>query len=284
MRMDCGAVHENLDAYAIGALDADEAQALAAHLRECPDCARLVEEARVDATTALALSAPFVPGSPALKARVMASAAVLTDIGQPRRRSARWWQAAAAVLVAGTAAAFVWGFAMQRRVDTLEGHNASLRADATAQSAELATVRSGLHNATEFSAGLADTVGVQDAIVDLVTEPDVRRTVMSGTAMAPGASGHYMWSPSRDAGALVATNLPPLQPGQTYEMWVVYADESWVSGGQFTPDSSGVARLVVKPAANEESVGAAPAWFCVTIEPAGGSSESGPMVLRSAPE
>jgi len=284
MQMDCRAVHDDIDAYVIGALDADEAQALAAHLVGCAACASLVEEARADATTALALSAPLTVSSPALKARVMASAAVLTDIGQPRRRSARWWQAAAAVLVAGFAAAFVWGFAMQRRVDTLEQHNASLRTDATAQSAELATVRTDLSKATAFSAGLADTVGVQDAIVDLVTEPDVRRTVMTGTTMAPGATGRYMWSPSREAGALVATNLPQLDAGQAYEMWVVYPDRTWVSGGQFTADASGAARLVVKPAGNDEPGDAKPAWFCVTIEPAGGAGENGPMVLRSAPE
>jgi anti-sigma factor RsiW len=284
MQMDCNAVHDDIDAYAIGALDADEAQALAAHLPDCPACAHLVEEARGDATTALALTAPFAASSPALKARVMASAAVLTDIGRPRRRSARWWQAAAAVLVAGFGAAFVWGFVMQRRVDTLEQHNASLRTDATAQSAELATVRTDLSKANAFSAGLADTVGVQDAIVDLVTEPDVRRTVMKGTAMAPEATGRYMWSPAREAGALVATNLPPLASGQTYEMWAVYPDHTWVSGGQFTADSSGVARLVVKPDANEQPGEADPAWFCVTIEHAGGTGENGPMILRSAPE
>lgn len=284
MQMDCSAVHDNLDAYVIGALDAEEVQALTAHLLDCPACTRLAEDVRADATTALALTAPFATSSPALKARVMASAAVLTDIGQPRRRSARWWQAAAAVLVAGFAAAFAWGFVMQRRVDTLEQHNAALRTDATAQSAELATVRTGLSKATEFSTSLAGTVSVQDAIVDLVTEPDVRRTVMTGTAMAPDATGRYMWSPSREAGALVANNLPPLAAGQAYEMWVVYPDKTWVSGGQFTPDSSGVARLVVKPAAHDEPGEAAPAWFCVTIEPAGGADESGPMVLRSAPE
>jgi anti-sigma factor RsiW len=268
----------------IGALDADEAYALEAHLLDCPACARLVEEVRAEATTALALTAPLTASSAALKARVMASAAVLTDIGKPRRRSARWWQAAAAVLVAAFSVVFVWGVAMQRRVDTLEHHNASLRTDATAQSAELATVRTDLRKATEFSASLAGTVSVQDAIVDLVIEPDVRRTVMTGTAMAPEAAGSYMWSPSREAGALVATNLPKLDAGQAYQMWVVYPDKSWVSGGQFTPDSSGVARLVVKPAGNEEPDDAQPAWFCVTIEPAGGAGENGPMVLRSAPE
>lgn len=273
MQLDCASVRDDIDAYAIGALDADEARAVASHIAECDACAALLAEATEDATTAMALAAPLVPSSPVLKARVMASAAVLADIRGPRR--SRWWPAAAAVLVAAVATLFAWGVAMQTRVNSLEDHNTTLRRDATAQSEQL-------HEVTDSNATLASTVRVQDAIVDLVTEPDVRRTQLTGTEAAPDASGRYMWSPSRDSGALVAAKLPALSAGQVYEMWIVYPDRRWVSGGQFTVGADGAARFVVAPTADDgEPDGAMPAWFCVTLEPAAADSNQRQMVLRS---
>lgn len=248
----------------------------------CATCARLVEEARAEATLALSLSAPAASSSPALKARVMASAAVLRELPVPRTRQARWWYAGAAGLVAAIASVSAWAIFTQVRVDRLDRRNAALRLDATAQSRELAAVRGDLQRAADLSAGLASTVATQNQIVDLMTEPDVRRTPLQGTAAAPAANGHYVWSPARDAGALVAAGLPQLATGEVYEMWVVYADKRWTSAGTFSPDASGTARLIVRGAPNDEAPGVLPSWFCVTLQAAGASGRSaGTMVLRS---
>lgn len=280
-QLDCPAARDDIDAYAIGALDAEEARALEAHLSRCSDCARLAEDAQESATMAVAMTAPLTSSSPALKARVMASAAVLTDATSRPRHSARWWQAAAAALVAAVIGVFAWGIVMQRRVDRLDERNATLRTDATAQSSELAKVHTELQQMTDFNARLAGTVGTQDAILDIVTQPDVRRTPMTGTAAAPRASARYLWSPAQEAGALMAQDLPPLGAGQTYQMWVVYAD-NWVGGGGFTVDASGAGRLVVRTAERGEPAGAAPSWFCVTIEASGATGHTGTMVLRGS--
>jgi len=281
-QLDCPAARDDIDAYAIGALDAEEARALEAHLSRCSDCSRLAEDARESGTMAVAMTAPLASSSPALKARVMASAAVLTDATSRPRHGARRWQAAAAALVAAVIAIFAWGMVMQRRVDRLDERNAALRADATAQSTELARVHTELQQMTDFNARLAGTVGTQDAILDVVTQPDVRRTPMTGTAVAPRASARYLWSPAQEVGALMAQDLPSLGAGQTYQMWVVYADK-WVSGGSFSVDASGAGRLVVRTAEQGEPAGAAPSWFCVTIEASGGTTgHTGAMVLRGS--
>lgn len=282
MPLDCPGARDDIDASAIGALDADEARALEAHLSSCAACARLAHDALESATAAMSLSVPLISSSPALKARVMASAAVLRELRVQAGPRFGWWHAGAAALIAAICGVFAWALVMQLRVDRLDQRNATLRLDATAQSRDLATVRSDLRRAADLSASLAGTVATQNQIVDLMTEPDVRRTPMQGTAAAPTASGHYVWSPVRDAGALVAAGLPQLTTGQVYEMWVVYADKRWTSAGTFSPDASGTARLIVHGTPNDEPQGTMPSWFCVTVEPAeapGGAA--GTMVLRS---
>ena len=60
-------------------------------------------------------------------------------------------------------------------------------------------------------------------------------------------------------------------------MWIVYPDTTWVSGGQFTVDYVGrrppgrqARRRTMSPTTPK------PAWFCVTIEPAGGTRRERP--------
>jgi anti-sigma-K factor RskA len=252
MQMDCAAAREDIDAYALGALDAEEALALEAHLRGCDDCAALLDRA-LDTAGAIALSAPLVPGGGALRARVLASAAVLSDGAPKRARAPRWWAAAAAALIVLSAGALTWSAYLQRRVDNLERTNDRLETSAAAQ----------------------------DQLVEIALQPDAARVAMQGTGPAANASGGYLWSPGREAGALVADGLPPLAEGQAYQMWIVYKDR-WVSGGTFTVDASGHGRLVVKPDETGGADSSAPLWFCVTVEPAGGgATHTGPMVLRS---
>ncbi|MDP9236492.1 MAG: anti-sigma factor [Chloroflexota bacterium] len=278
MQMDCETARGQIDAYAIGALDAEEVRALEAHLVTCADCTMLAERAR-EGGTALALTVPLVSSGPALRARVLASAAVLSDVTSRRRRSF-WWQTAAAALVAVIVIGLTWGLVLQRRVDRLGDRNASITVDATAQSDQLATVRTQLVQMTDFNSKLADTVASQDAVVEIVSHPDVRRIQMNGSAAAPAASGRYLWSATEEIGVLVASNLPPLGQGKTYQWWVVYADR-WVAGGNFSVDGSGHGQLIVRKSDGVADADA-PLWFCVTAEPlAGRDRPTGAIVLRS---
>ena len=166
----------------------------------------------------------------------------------------------------GAASALSWGVVLQRRVDRLGDRNVSIAIDATAQSDQLATVQTQLVQMTDFNTKLADAVGSQDAVLDIVSQPDVRRIPMNGTATAPTASGRYLWSETENLGALVATNLPSLPEGQAYQMWAVYPDR-WVAGGTFATDAGGHGQLVVRKPDAAAPESDPPLWFCVTIEP-----------------
>ncbi|MBI5284989.1 MAG: anti-sigma factor [Chloroflexi bacterium] len=280
MQPDCTAARENIDACAIGALDADEARSLEAHLAACDDCAELLDHA-AQGGVALALAVPLQAAGPALKARVLASAAILSDAARPQRR-APWWQAAAAVLAIASAGGLAWGIATQRRVDDLEERNVSISAAATEHAGEMTQLRAALQDMAGAEARLASSLSMQEAMVYVVSQPDMRRTAMTGTDAAPAASARYLWSPSEQLGTLVATALPALPEGGVYRMWAVYRGGRWVATGDFTSEGDGTGHLVVRGDEGDELPDEALVWFCVTVEPAGaGTGSRGQMVLRS---
>ena len=278
MHFTCETAREHIDAHALGALDREEAHALDAHLASCAACRALFDEAR-EAAAAIAMSVPLASSGPALKAKVLASASVLRQ--ERGQRSRMFWPAAAAAALTLAVGGYTWGALAQRRANDLSGEQSALHASATGQSAELATVQNQLVRISFANQQLTTATQSQDDIEDIVAEPDLQRISMDGTLMAPGASGRYLWSTEAHSGALVVTKLPPLAEGQEYQLWLVY-DDRWAPAGTFVVDDSGRGRLVVRPDQGDENAGDTPRWFCVTVEPAGGSlTHSGPMVLRS---
>ena len=194
MPIDCDAARENIDAFALGALDADEAPELEEHLRTCIACARELRGARETAAS-LSLTAPMVPAAAALKARVMASAAVLSP-GQRRRPSWNYWAVAAAALAVLAAGGITWGAIMQRHANDVSGQNAVARAEATQSSQQLASL-----------------VSWQRGMLEVSSQADLRTTPMTGTILAPSADGQYFWSATKQEGAFFATGMPPLPAG-----------------------------------------------------------------------
>lgn len=289
----CDDVRDDLDAFALGVLDHDDARRVDDHVAACPDCRRLLDEAR-DGAAALALAVPMASVGPSVRARVLARAAATSGVGAqpaapvpapaPARASRnpstnRWWLAAAAVLVAGLAGVSAWGTITQRRIDDLERDRSAVRASATAQAGDLASARAQLADVSAASSRVEATLATQRAMMDVMAQPDVVHVGLHGAGSATSASAQYVWSPARDAGVMMADGLPQLAAGQTYQAWVVY-ETAWESAGTFTVDASGGGTLLVS--GHDETASAPPSWYCVTLEPAGGSARrTGPMVLTS---
>lgn len=95
----------------------------------------------------------------------------------------------------------------------------------------------------------------------------------------PGIKGEVVWNESRQTGVMKFSNLPPLKPGEQYQLWIIdkrgLADASGqsmrISGGVFDGgvDMVGKGELVVPIRPAIEVQGAAA--FAVTIEQAGGT-------------
>lgn len=277
MQMDCDAVAEHMDARALGALDAEEAASLDAHIAGCAACTALMDAAHEQAA-AIAMAVPLISASHSLKARVMAAAAAMSDLSARRPANAsRWWFAGAAAAITFGLGALAWGGYMQTQVSGLHDREVRIGTDATAQSNQFATMRTELVQASAKNVSLS---GDQDAVLDIVSQPDLQRLPMTGTDAAPSASGRYIWSRTGGLGALVVSNLPSLPAGRSYCMWIVYQN-AWVRGGLFDVDGTGAGRLIVHDLADGQGHGAF-RGFAVTTEPSTGSAQhTGATVLES---
>jgi hypothetical protein len=113
--LDCAAVRERLEAYALGALGRDESAAVERHLAACADCRRVAEELAGVAHSlpvALAAASPLRPPA-ALRERVLAAVPGATE--PSRRRGPRVSRRALVLALAATllAGAIAWAAGLQ---------------------------------------------------------------------------------------------------------------------------------------------------------------------------
>jgi len=266
MFADCDQVLDNAEAYAIRVLDDDEALALSRHLESCDACRRAVEQAE-ETSHALALAVPLSTPDASVKARVMAGALALDAVRHPWRR--RWQPAMAAGLALIALGALAWGAVLQYRSHNLAGENSALRRDFGAADATRAAT----------DARLADIAAFDDALLAASGEPDAESVRMAGTAIAPAAAGRYVWSESRELGALDVTRMPALADGMTYELTIMYPNSS-ESGGTFSVDEQGRGTLVVQDGRDRNDIGP-PQGFAVVLRPSATTDDSNQSVVLS---
>lgn len=240
-------------AYVLGALEPDERRAFEAHLAECEHCASEVRSfGRV--TAGLAQSVPHVTPRAALRDRV------LHAIGAPDARAAeskphaRWaignWLAYAATVAVATAAV-LYAMNLRARIDSLESR------------LEVAQLRLAANDRAlvEFRRAAFET---QSAMAVLAAA-DLMRVDLQGAPAAPQAVGRALWS--RQSGMVfAANNLPPLEAGKIYQVWLVAGTGPPVSAGLVAPDENGRGVGIFRTPV--DVIG--PVTVAVTIEPEGG--------------
>ncbi|HEY3109985.1 MAG TPA: anti-sigma factor [Chloroflexota bacterium] len=244
----CEHVGELGDAYALGALDPDEAQELKQHLEGCPTCRGQVAADQALAT-ALTLAPPQVEPPARLRASLLGAA---RGDGAASIRPA-WWRR---LFPAPTRLAFgAASLASLAFVVTLSW--------ALTLQSQLA--RPG----APISAGSGAVPAASAPIMDLggdgyLARADMKRLVAADAA--PEARGWIYVDPAADSALLVAYRLPPLAPDRAYQLWLV-RDGQRVSGGVFKVDAEGYGWLKVR----------APQTFAayqrvgITVEPLAGS-------------
>jgi anti-sigma-K factor RskA len=82
--------------------------------------------------------------------------------------------------------------------------------------------------------------------------------------------GRATYVASKGALIFTASNLEPLQPGKTYELWLIpaAAGESPIPAGTFRPDERGNASVIMPPLTKGVEAKA----FGVTVEDEGGAT------------
>jgi anti-sigma-K factor RskA len=234
---------DELALLAIGTLPEAERAALEEHLESCSQCRNELEQLRADAAL-LALSVE--ERQPPARARRRFLSAVTRE---PRMRAIRgrrpWWvwQPAMAAVILVLAAALFWQ------------QNRKLRT-------ELATVQQQMAHAQEMVEAFTSPEAVH---VSLGPSPSTRN---------PEGKAHYL--PKKGALVFTASNLAPLPPQKTYELWLVPATGRPVRAGVFKPDASGSAMVMMR----KMPKGVVAKAFAVTVEPEGGTdTPTLPMVM-----
>lgn len=244
--MTCDQLREHFELYALGLLeDGGEKQAIREHLaRGCESCERSFKDAL--AMQSLLLSqAPGVVPPARLKRRVMAA------VGISRAGWASWLAALAASLMLVVA---LW-FSLESR--SLEADLEAARASLAASNAE----RQRFEQAFRF------------------LEAPQTRQVRFGQPQAAPPRGSVYVNPQMGV-LLIAANLPRLNPGQAYEMWLIPPGANAVPrpAGLFQAAETGATLHLFSGAVDPAGI----AVVAVTIEPAAGSPAPTSMPLFAA--
>ncbi len=237
-------LRENLPAYALGALDAEEARALEAHLRGCESCRAELADYRLVSENLLAATPPRQP-SPALRKRLQSrlpSAQAVPTTARPR---------------------FAWSFSrltVGAALLLLLGLNLISLAQMRALQRQQLSVQRQLQN-NQAALAMLSYPGTESLPID-----------------AGNVSGTVLLDRDRNTAALVAWNLPELTEAQIYQIWLIEPDGHRVSAGLFRSQTD--LPYTTQPVFWSQDISNF-VGMGVTIEPAGGSEQpTGPRVFK----
>ena len=274
---------EDIDLLALEMLGDEGRAPLRAHLEECARCRARYEEARSLAAL-LAFSAP--PAEPPESARRNLLAELRTKTRDARDGDG---MAAAATAAVAAVAAVRPAAAPDRKSEAQRRPSLWNRANlGWAMAAVLLVAGTTLlmdqHRRTVMEVGaLENQLSAKQfelertkAVLDLLHSSEtVRVKLMSETAPWPWPEGKVYYHPRKGL-LFVASNLPPLVAGKSYQLWCVPERGAPMSAGIFAPDAHGNAALM-KPMYTTPMK---PKAFAVTVEPQGGMpAPTGPEVL-----
>jgi anti-sigma-K factor RskA len=247
---------EDLDLYALGALDGEEKQKFEAHLRACPGCRRDLAAAR-QSTSLLGLAAPAVAPSPQVKAALMQKvkaepATAGKQTSQIKPQKIRW------------GLRFSLGFGLATAV----------LAFATYELAKQDLDRG--KQLKQLQAQLSQDSATMQTMGQVTGAPDSAQITLLQQPGEPPGQAHVLYN-ARMGVALYSGQIAPAPAGKSYQLWLVPASGAPVNAGVVSPNQEGGAVVV------RLTPGLAAKAFAVTMEPLGGMPQpTGPKVLVGA--
>ena len=104
---------------------------------------------------------------------------------------------------------------------------------------------------------------------------DAQTIAMTATPDAPGVSGTVLYVPGEDTAVVDLSDLPPLEPGDAYQLWVI-DDGTPTSAGLFEPTGPAAARTVATGLRDADAL-------AVTAQPATSrAAPEGPILIQAA--
>jgi anti-sigma-K factor RskA len=174
---------------------------------------------------------------------------------QPSRRVNRWESFFRNFSLAAAALAILWVVVLNIQVVRMRNEIASLNNALAAQSNSLNQI---IQNLPQNNPSETITISLK------------------GTNAQPKAQGQLIADPTSQSAVLVVTGLPPLEPGKTYQVWLIA--NAPVSAGLLTTDANGQGVLIIT---STESIGSFKS-LGISVEPKGGSPQpTGDIVVLS---
>ena len=276
-------MQERAAAYALGALDENEAKAFEGALRVDAELRALVRELR-SVAEALAGTAPALEPPAAVKARVLLEiddrlpagakrapeppiatrtatrtatpiGTIGTTVGAPPAAQARGWIPwAVAAAMALLSLAFYWQSAgLRSQLAAQAGHINELMASAELARAESADLRQTVAKLRESNRLASFRIALLDSLL----------------AAAPKTIAVSVWDNERQDGVFIVRNLKPLPSDKDYQLWII--DPKYPS-----PVDAGVFQVDAKGNVHEDFRAKLPIQtanqFAVTIERKGGAA------------
>jgi hypothetical protein len=281
----CADYRDELEAFALGALEPPERRRISLHIAECKECAAIVQ-AYQSAVDFLALSVPMYRAAPRLKQRILGGIGVVRRPIYLAALTNRWVASAAAVaLIAFAVGGLAWASMLSARVERLQEDNRRL-AELTELDAEqrgaLLRLQGDLQSARSEQRTMSRTLEELSTLTVIALDPDLIPTSLEGTVLAPQARCNYVWSTKQTVGALTCKDLPSTAFSLTYELWAVKGEKT-VALGTFVPRVDGSASILVKfPPETPGPV--ATMWVTLEQQQTRRSAPSNEVILQKAPE
>lgn len=116
-------------------------------------------------------------------------------------------------------------------------------------------------------------------LMETMRDPGAVHATLTSAETRPLPSGRVTYVAEKGSLLFLASDLAPLDPYKTYELWVIPVEGQPIPAGTFKPDDHGSASVVLP----ELQKGIAAKAFGVTVEDAGGSlTPTAPVILKGA--
>jgi anti-sigma-K factor RskA len=238
---------ENLAAYALGTLDADDIPALESHLADCQDCQSELADYQAVASGLLQSIPPQTPPS-RLRRKLIAR------LPSQRPRTSKLFanifgQFPIGQVVTAVVMLFLLGLNVLSNLQ----------------------IRELQQGQTE----LAERLSQDQTAIAMLAYPSTQALPVQ--AQVGSVTGSMLVDKDKSTAVLVLWNLPRVEAGQTYQIWLIDAGGLRTSGGLFTPvnDWGYTTATIWSPRPLGQFVG-----IGVTVEPEGGSeAPTGSRVL-----
>ena len=256
-------IEELLPFYALDALTEEEKQLVEAYLAEHPEARPEVQSLQSGASALPYAVSPVEPPphvKDALMARVTADSEARERSSQrvaspPVRRGIRFEDLFRVLSLGAATIAIVWAFVLNAQVARLRNEISTLNEQVAAQSQSI----------TDLVQNLPQS-----------EQSDVISVSLQSTEDQPRALGQLIANPNDKSAVVVISGLPPLEPGKTYQVWLIGGAP--VSAGLLAVDENGQSVLIIT---SEEAIGSFTS-VGVSIEPEGGSEQpTGDIVILS---